>query len=39
MRPRPEVPGSVWFERVSNREENRQFRWAVQYPEQRAPPE
>jgi hypothetical protein len=30
MRPRPEVPGSVWFERVSNRQGNRQLRWAVQ---------
>src|ERR1700681_1394239 len=31
--------GSVWLGQVSNREKNHQFRWAVQYPEQRAPPE
>ena len=30
---------SVWIERVTNREEPCQFRWAVQYPAQRAPPE
>jgi hypothetical protein len=31
--------GSVWIERVTSREEPCQFRWAVQYPAQRAPPE